>query len=117
MNRIREILPVKISAQLPGINSVIRNSLLLNQLLLNSVVGTDIGYLKNGFPQRRQKRYIRCNMTGCPAARQNDLFTHPQSSLCSLYNTHVIPIYSKYQTQNHLTSKFPVRQPGGLILK
>ena len=69
--RIRKVLHVKISPELPRRDSHIGQPEIGDQILLNSLLGSDISDLITRFLQIRQERNIGRNMAGSPAAGQN----------------------------------------------
>ena len=93
--RIREVLPVKIPAQLSGGDSIVRNLLLRDQAFLDSIVGADIEDLISGFPKRGEKGDIRCDMAGCSAAGQYNSFSHTGNclSLRIVFFPYILPLY------------------------
>ena len=74
--RIREVLPVEIPAQLAGRDPIVGDLLLLDQSRFDPIVGTDIIDLITCLAQGWKQCDIRRNMAGSSAAGQDDFFSH-----------------------------------------
>ena len=72
--RIREILRVKIPAELAGFDSEKGDPAILHQLLLDSGQRADVLNFISGFPERWKQCDIWCHMSGCSAAGEDDFF-------------------------------------------
>ena len=72
--RIREILQIKVAAELSRGNPIIGDIIISDQPFLHSFIGTDIGNFIAKLPQRRQEGDIWRNVSGGSAAGKNDSF-------------------------------------------